>query len=299
MKLNELINNITSEYPIFDDLIDNIRPSSMLFSPLKQRRRLCGRLLPCLVFFVAAFSSSGFTAMAKRMVTTSKQQKPLYMAASSVGDCYNKNGSDERKRKLLPSFSSWYMNQMERHEIATKCLSTGILAAIGDICAQGIGEYLKNGNFFANGVDKLRMMAFFVDGTLCTGPLLHYVYELYEHVYPITINGGDKEKNKSSSVGRALVHVLFDNFVMIVAYISMMMVSTALVEGRYKSISHEFKHDLIPNIKASYKASMFGLMWLQLISFYWLPTNLRVLAVNFIDIIWVVVMSFVTHLHRH
>ena len=86
---------------------------------------------------------------------------------------------------------------------------------------------------------------------------------------------------------------------MIVAYISFMMFSTALVEGRYKSIAHEFAHDLIPNIKTSYKASAMGLMWLQLISFYWLPMKLRVLAVNFIDIIWVVVMSFVTHLHRH
>ncbi len=259
--------------------------------------RMSGRLLPCLMLFIAALSSSGFTVMAKRMEINSRQTKPLYVAVSSGGSF------DEEvpaKRRKLPSLSGWYMNQMNNHEVATKCISTGFLAAVGDVCAQVLGEYLSNGSILAaKSLDKLRIIAFFVDGTFCTGPLLHYVYKLYEHVYPI--NGGDDKKGNSGSLKmkRAFVHVLFDNFVMIVAYISLMMLSTAVIEGRYKSIPHEFKFDLIPNIKASYKASALGLMWIQLISFYSLPTNLRVLAVNFIDIIWVVVMSFVTHLHRH
>ncbi len=250
------------------------------------------------MLLIAALSSSGFTVMAKRMEINSRQTKPLYIAVSSGGSLDNEDGAGKKRRKLLPSLSGWYMNQMDNHEVATKCVSTGFLAVVGDVCAQVLGEYLAHGNILASkSLDKLRMIAFFIDGTLFTGPLLHYVYKLYEHVYPI--NGGDDRKGNSDSLKRAFVHVLFDNYVMIVAYISLMMCSTALVEGRYKSIPHEFKFDLIPNIKASYKASALGLMWLQLISFYWLPTNLRVLAVNFIDIIWVVVMSFVTHLHRH
>ena len=236
--------------------------------------------------------------MARRTEINSRITKPLYIAVSTGGSFDEENGVDKKRSKRLPSLTGWYMNQMNNHEVATKCISTGILAALGDVCAQVLGDYLKDGNILTNGLDKLRMIAFFFDGALCTGPLLHYVYKLYEHVYPIN-GGGDDGKKNSSSLKRAFVHVLFDNFVMIVAYISLMMLSTALVEGRYKSIPHEFKFDLVPNIKASYKASALGLMWLQLISFYWLPTNLRVLAVNFIDIIWVVVMSFVTHLHRH
>lgn len=268
----------------------------MLFNSSKQHR-MSGRLLPCLMLFIAALSSSGFTVMAKRMEINSRLTKPLYVAVSSGGSFDSEDGVDKKRRKLIPSLTGWYSNLLDTHEVATKSVSTGILTVVGDICAQVLGEYLKHGNILATSLDKLRMLAFFFDGTFCTGPLLHYVYKLYEHVYPI--NGGGDGKSNPDSLKRAFVHVLFDNFVMIGAYISLMMLSTALVEGRYKSIPHEFKYDLVPNIKASYKASALGLMWLQLISFYWLPTNLRVLAVNFIDIIWVVVMSFVTHLHRH
>ncbi|KAL7457386.1 hypothetical protein ACHAWC_008955 [Mediolabrus comicus] len=222
-----------------------------------------------------------------------RQMKPLYLAVSG-GSCENEDDLvNVKRRSILPSMMSWYMSNMEKHELATKCLSTGCLAMFGDVCAQGIGQYLANGNPFANKLDKLRMIAMFADGTLCTGPLLHYAYELYEKVWPIYDSDGNRRLLPT------LAHVLFDNFIMIVAYISLMMFSTALVEGRYQGIPHEFTHDLIPNIKTSYKASVFGLMWIQLISFYWLPVKLRVLAVNVIDIVWVIVMSFVTHLNRH
>lgn len=233
-------------------------------------------------------------AAKQRMEISNRQTKPLYVAVGTGdgdGD-YEDDGVDKR-RKFLPSLTGWYMKQMDNHEIATKCISTGILAAVGDVCAQGLGEYLVSGNPFANKLDKLRMVAMLCDGTIFTGPLLHFAYEMYEKVYPIYDTEGNRRFLPTIS------HVLFDHFIMIVGYISLMMFSTALVEGRYKSIPHEFTHDLIPNIKTSYKASVMGLMWLQLISFYWLPIKLRVLAVNFIDIIWVVVMSFVTHLHRH
>jgi hypothetical protein len=242
-------------------------------------------------------STSGLAVMAQMQITEARsvnrrQMKPLYLAVSG-GAGENEDDLVNVKRRRIPSMMSWYMSNMEKHELATKCLSTGCLAMFGDVCAQGIGQYLANGNPFANKLDKLRMIAMFADGTLCTGPLLHYAYELYEKVWPIYDSDGNRRLLPT------LAHVLFDNFIMIVAYISLMMFSTALVEGRYRGIPHEFSHDLIPNIKTSYKASVFGLMWIQLISFYWLPVKLRVLAVNVIDIVWVIVMSFVTHLNRH
>ena len=104
--------------------------------------------------------------------------KPLYLVVSG-GDCENEDDLvNVKRRRILPSMMSWYMSNMEKHELATKCISTGCLAMFGDICAQGIGQYLANGNPFANKLDNLRMIAMFADGTLCTGPLLHYAYEL-------------------------------------------------------------------------------------------------------------------------
>jgi hypothetical protein len=243
---------------------------------------------------IALLSSSGLAVMANQSNNISNRQgKPLYFAVGSGGGSLEFGDVAEKKKKLVPSLTSWYMSQMEKHEIATKCISTGALAVVGDMCAQGIGEYMSSGNPFANKLDKLRMVAMFCDGTLCTGPMLHFAYELYEKVWPICDSNGKRRLLPT------LCHVLFDNFIMIIFYISLMMFSTALIEGRYKAIPHEFSHDLLPNIRTSYKASVSGLMWIQLVSFYWLPMKLRVLAVNFIDIIWVIVMSFVTHLHRH
>jgi hypothetical protein len=80
------------------------------------------------------------------------------------------------------------------------------------------------------------MVAMFVDGLVCTGPLLHYVYELYEYVLPTgggghggsntcedgggnllptgTNNNNDNGNNKRGPMFAALVQVLFANFIM-------------------------------------------------------------------------------------
>ena len=70
-----------------------------------------------------------------------RQMKPLYLAVSG-GACENEDDLvNVKRRRILPSMMSWYMSNMEKHELATKCLSTGCLAMFGDVCAQGI-----NGN---------------------------------------------------------------------------------------------------------------------------------------------------------
>ena len=33
-------------------------------------------------------------------------------------------------------------------------------------------------------IDNRRMLALFMDGVICTGPLLHYIYEFYEWILP-------------------------------------------------------------------------------------------------------------------
>jgi protein Mpv17 len=210
---------------------------------------------------------------------------------------------------------------MEMHELRTKCISAGILGLVGDICAQEVGHYfttthLKEGEVSipdASGIiglfqrlDKRRMLAMFSDGALTTGPLLHFVYAWYESVLPIpeiddSSHTSLEEKRKAvrKRFSIALIHVLFDNFVMAILYVFLMMVITATLEGKYATIPRELRHDFVPAIRASWKASLMGLAPMQLLSFHFLPVELRVLAVNVQDVIWVTVMSYVTHRNRY
>mmetsp|Transcript_29175 Transcript_29175/g.53812 ORF Transcript_29175/g.53812 Transcript_29175/m.53812 type:complete len:203 (-) Transcript_29175:180-788(-) len=202
------------------------------------------------------------------------------------------------------------MNQLNTHELRTKFISSGILALVADVCAQRVGHSMNLKSTGGNALlilDKRRMMAMFVDGFACTGPLLHYVYEFYEWVIPThdgdTTNTEDNRTDNHSAPKRrfsaALAHTLFDNFVMVIVYITVLMVTTALLEGRHALIPHELMHDLIPAVKVSWKVSIMGFAPLQLLSFHFLPIKLRVLAVNVLDVVWVTVMSYVTHLNRH
>ncbi|KAL7517646.1 hypothetical protein ACHAWX_002553 [Stephanocyclus meneghinianus] len=219
-------------------------------------------------------------------------------------------------------FAKWYMKQMEAHELRTKCISAGLLGLIGDVCAQEVGHYFtQQPSLGSDGVllpdslgflgflhrlDKQRMIAMFCDGALTTGPLLHFVYAFYESILPIPevdegliTNSDEKRKAVRKRFCTALIHVLFDNFIMAILYVFLMMVITATLEGKYLTIPHELRHDFFPAVQASWKASLMGLAPMQLLSFHFLPMELRVLAVNVQDVVWVTVMSYVTHRNRH
>jgi hypothetical protein len=206
------------------------------------------------------------------------------------------------------AIAGWYMNQMNSHELRTKFISSGVLAVVGDVCAQAAGHYMSaDPAKDVISLDRQRMIAMFVDGLICTGPLLHYVYEMYEWILP---THGDAEDGKGGDMSpspsrerkkllAALAHVLFDNFVMCIVYITVLMIATGIMEGKLCFIPHELRHDLIPAVKVSWKVSAMGYAPMQFLSFHFLPRKLRVLAVNSLDVVWVTVMSYVTHRNRH
>ena len=213
---------------------------------------------------------------------------------------------EDNKLRLSPleAIGKWYMNQINAHELRTKFISAGVLSLVGDVCAQNARRYLDD-SASTTYIDKQRLVAMFLEGLLCTGPLLHFVYELYERVLPthgvVNENG---EIDKSPSAKRKMLmasaaHVLFDNFIMCIVYIAVLMVATAIMEGKVSLIRHELSHDLIPALKVSWKVSIMGYAPMQFLSFHFLPRKLRVLAVNSLDVVWVTVMSYVTHRNRH
>ncbi|KAL3760594.1 hypothetical protein ACHAWU_006545 [Discostella pseudostelligera] len=213
-------------------------------------------------------------------------------------------GDNKLRISPLEAIGKWYMNQINTHELRTKFISAGILSLVGDMCAQNARRYLDN-SASTTWLDKQRLVAMFCEGFLCTGPLLHFVYELYERVLPThAVVNEDGEIDKSPKAKRKLLfasaaHVLFDNFVMVIVYIAVLMVATAVMEGKTSLIRHELAHDLIPALKVSWKVSIMGYAPMQFLSFHFLPRKLRVLAVNSLDVVWVTVMSYVTHRNRH
>jgi hypothetical protein len=233
-------------------------------------------------------------------------------------------GASTRRRLLsspITTISTWYMSQMHTHELRTKFITSGILAVVGDICAQTAAHSMipPVGGTTGEAVyqlDKQRMVAMFIDGLVCTGPLLHYVYEFYEYVLPTgggghghggneadnlptSTNNNDNSSSKRGPMFAALVQVLFDNFIMCIVYIAVLMVFTGILEGRASLIKHELMNDLVPAVKVSWRVSAMGYAPMQFLSFHYLPRKLRVLAVNSLDVVWVTVMSYVTHRNRH
>lgn len=250
---------------------------------------------------------------------------PSYGGADDVTVQSSAKGHTDAGRMSL---ASWYMHQLEAHELRTKFVSSAVLALVGDVCAQIVvqcvnakgaagcscGGGIHGAVALARTLDRRRMVAMFADGLMCMGPMLHYVYELYERILPTRDKNGEGDDDRrrgrrlgdpsSSSRHRlfaaTLAHVLFDNFVMAIGYIAVMMLATGVMEGRGASaVVRELRVELFPAVKVSWRVSVMGYIPFQLLSFQLLPRKLRVLAVNVFDVIWITVMSYVTHRNRH
>ena len=231
----------------------------------------------------------------------------LYMEHDIRAALFNLAGKKSRPqtRTIKKTFTDWYMLQMKRHELLTKSFTAGILGIVGDVCAQGIELHLDTGLVTTTDVlllfstlDKQRTIAMFCDGLL-TGPLLHHIFEFYDKLLPLPDEdqSNNASPQKLKKVCLTVSHVLIDNIVMAWLYVSLTMCTTAIFEGHYETIPHELKNDLFSAVKASWKSSV-GLAPMQLMSFLYLPKNLKVLAVNVQDIVWVAVISYATHVNR-
>ena len=268
----------------------------------------------CLIITTCILLSVDINAFALASSSKVTQQHPQCSSSysdircgASIDDTIDDDNIKQQRFILSPqTVTSWYMNKLHTHELQTKFISSAILALISDLFAQKIGHYMNP--TISTKLDRRRMIAMFTDGLIFTGPLLHYVYEFYEWALPThdkeeESSSIQSDKEKSSSARKRLlavtIHVLFDNFVMIFGYISLLMITTGVMEGRASGIPNELRYDFIPAVKVSMRTSIMGLAPIQLLSFHFLPMKLRVLAVNVLDVIWVTVMSYVTHRNRH
>ncbi|KAL7496511.1 hypothetical protein ACHAWT_007023 [Skeletonema menzelii] len=221
-----------------------------------------------------------------------------------------------RFSQLLNHLGTVYSDQLESNPIRTKSLTAGTLALVGDLLAQGIELSFDNTGEDSTGLDGWRVFAMFIEGLCFSGPSMHYAYEFYEHLFPIVrcdcvepiVHEDVQILDSKGNVIRVadfktqwknvVIHVAFDQIFMAMWYVAGLMIVTCVIEGHSDDVLNELQNDYFRNLGASYLAAALFFAPVQIYAFGKLEKSYRVLAVNTIDILWVTVMSIVTHLNR-
>jgi len=203
----------------------------------------------------------------------------------------------------LQQLAMWYMVHLHASPVLTKSITAGIIGVIGDFLAQRLEHVLMKRTNNADDAsilqhtkkayDKRRGLSILIDGVFISGPLMHYGYEIFERILPIAGDGGP------SSLA-AITHVLADSIFLDSIFVATTFVVTGLMEGfsMRKQIIPQLKSDYLSTLMASWVTSI-GLLPIEFVCFRYLPVSFRVLAVNFIDVIWDAVISFMAHRNRH
>ena len=236
---------------------------------------------------------------------------------------------------VIYGFAYWYSTKMDECPVLTKSLTGGCSSIVGDIVAQCIENGTPLRLDSTEGLHWRRIFAMFCTG-LSYGPMLHYIYEFYEHVLPINI---DEQINQCIDTDDAqnvedptfidnivddiqttyfchstmfhsyytishrkcvnsFLHVLIDQGLMAFAFVAIMMFVTGVVEGHWHNLAEEFERDYIDNIHRLWIAALVAIGPIQMMAFRFLSLKWRALAVSFLDVFEVTMMSYITHRNR-
>lgn len=200
--------------------------------------------------------------------------------------------------QLLPLLASTAQNAclsytalLAQYPIATKSVSAAVIGFVGDYMAQYFEYRIRKKTHAPFALDWRRAFSIVVDGIAISGPLMHYGYNLFEHILPTTASG-------EGSILAAIVHVLADSILLDSIFVATTFIVTGFIEG-YKAsqIREQIRNDYFPTLKASWAASTL-VFPIELACFRLLPLSFRVLAVNCIDVLWDAVISFMAHRSR-
>ena len=128
---------------------------------------------------------------------------------------------------------------------------------------------------------------------LFTGPILHYSYNLFERLLPVS------KMPKGFRTLASSAHVMADALLLDSVFVALNMLVTGVLEG------YRLRDDIIPQFQADYMGTLkasWGMSAViapyQLVCFRFLPPSLRVLGVNFSDVAWDGVVSYKNHMAR-
>ena len=201
---------------------------------------------------------------------------------------------------LASHISQRYMTSLEEYPVLTKSLTTGIIQFFGDYAAQRYEQQQENEKkktiHSGKDYDLRRGLSLFADGLLLSGPLLHYCFEWMEDAWP-TSDGGEDRVGLARPLA-TLCHVFVNDYIIDSVYITLSFVFTGVVEGySLGAVAEIFRKDYGATVRASWLTSL-GLIPVEILCFGYLSLSFRVLAMNFVDLLWGAIVSFYSHRSR-
>lgn len=210
---------------------------------------------------------------------------------------------------LLSHFGSLYHDYLETYPLATKSITTAVIGVIGDAAAQLHEVRLRAGNTTSSSsashttkvfsLDSRRCLASIANNLFLTAPIYHFGYAWLDNMMPVGGDDADTSSVMGSSMA-ALAQVLVDCILFDALFVFLMYVSSVSIEGYHSNddaLNHpiaSMKRSLLPAIFASWKVNIF-MIPIEFILFRYFPLRLRVLGMNFIDLVWEAVVSFSIH----
>jgi len=193
---------------------------------------------------------------------------------------------------------TWYMAQLNAYPLITKSVTSGVIGVMGDFLAQCLERRMQRKRTHHSNettqslhgsYDMRRGLAILIDGIFVSGPIMHWGYNWFERIVPIS-------QGRSLA---AMIHVVADFLILDSIFVGTAIMGTGLIEG------YRFRKDIVPQLKRDYAATLKAgwatnatLMPLGFVCFRFLPVTLRTVAMNLMDVIWNGIISFMAHRSR-
>ncbi|KAI0218367.1 Protein Mpv17 [Lamellibrachia satsuma] len=175
----------------------------------------------------------------------------------------------------MAAFLKWYLRVLAKHPYKTQSSTTGGLMAVGDIIAQFVVEKKSIDDYSAT-----RTGRFLVFGTFALGPLLRTWYLVLDRIIVSPPSGLTTLKKV------ALDQMMFAPTVLPIFLGVMSYWRTYSIETAKEKIKQDYRAVLLTNYKIWPAA--------QLINFYFVPFQHRILYTNCIALYWNVYMAYKT-----
>jgi protein Mpv17 len=184
-----------------------------------------------------------------------------------------------------------YVRVLERAPLRTKMLTAGALGAASDVIAQSIeraaGRSATDGGEGGAALNWRRVLSLAVVGAVLTAPMFHGLYDVLDKLLPCSVRGWRAWRN-------TVLQLAVDQLVAAPAWLIMFYgLFAALEHGalRVADVADQIRRDFLPSMKLTW--TVFPVF--QLISFAFLPTKLRVLVLNVVDLGYIAALSLLQH----
>ena len=181
---------------------------------------------------------------------------------------------------------SWYSNLLERSPILTKVVTSGLIAATGDVNCQYIVHMNSNQRRQQDGtpeewfsLDSARTGRFGLLGALLVAPCIHVWYGLLGAYIP------------GSTFVATLARTAVDQLVFAPAFIPLFVGSLMTLEGKgLKDVEVQLRETYVDTLMMNWG------IWVpaQMINFRFMPLKFQVLFSNVIGLVWNTYLSFKT-----